>query len=200
MMNNFNLQIDHYIDKSEDFAKPILSYLRDQVHGTLPYVEEKIKWGFPAFEYKGPLCHMAAFKAHCAFGFHKAPLIIDKYNVLSTAECNQMSTFGKIHSIQSLPSIEILKDFLLQAADLNEKGIKLPRKAKKENNTSPVEIPEILLQALKRNPVALANFESMAPSHRKEYVNYILEAKQETTRLRRVERSIERLIQKKNVY
>lgn len=55
-------RIDDYIEKSAEFARPILTHLRKIVHETNPDVEEKIKWGFAAFDYKGPLCTMASFK------------------------------------------------------------------------------------------------------------------------------------------
>ena len=59
-------RIDSYISKSADFAKPILIHLRELVHLSCPEVEEKIKWGFPHFDYKGMMCSMASFKKHCA--------------------------------------------------------------------------------------------------------------------------------------
>ena len=62
--------VDAYIAKSADFAKPILMHIRELVHKACPEVEEKMKWSFPHFDYKGEMmCSMAAFKQHCAFGF-----------------------------------------------------------------------------------------------------------------------------------
>ena len=70
--------IDNYIAKSADFAKPILLHIRDLVHKACPDVEEKMKWSFPHFDYKGEMmCSMAAFKQHAVFGFWKAALMKD---------------------------------------------------------------------------------------------------------------------------
>ena len=71
-------RVDAYISKSAEFAKPILIYLRDLIHQACPDVEETMKWSFPHFMYKGMLCSMASFKEHCAFGFWKSSLIVDK--------------------------------------------------------------------------------------------------------------------------
>jgi hypothetical protein len=77
-MSKKDLRIDLYISKSADFAKPILLHLRELVHTACPDVVETIKWGMPSFDYKGPMCSMASFKQHCAFGFWKASLMKDK--------------------------------------------------------------------------------------------------------------------------
>ena len=68
-------RVDAYIAKSAPFARPILTYIRKAVHTGCPDVEETMKWSFPHFVYKGVLCSMASFKAHCAFGFWKASLL-----------------------------------------------------------------------------------------------------------------------------
>jgi hypothetical protein len=68
-------RVDDYIEKSAEFARPILKYLRRVVHLGCPQVEETIKWSVPHFDYKGIMCGMAGFKHHCVFGFWKADLI-----------------------------------------------------------------------------------------------------------------------------
>ncbi|HET6569613.1 MAG TPA: DUF1801 domain-containing protein, partial [Rhodothermales bacterium] len=68
-------RVDAYIGRAADFAKPILTHLREVVHAACPDVEEAIKWGAPHFTYHGMLCHMAAFKQHCAFGFWRGALV-----------------------------------------------------------------------------------------------------------------------------
>ncbi len=70
-----NAEIDEYIANSAEFAQPILVKLRALVHQVHPDIEETIKWGMPNFGYKGLLFNMAAFKAHCSFGFWKQKLI-----------------------------------------------------------------------------------------------------------------------------
>ena len=68
--------VDAYIDKANDFAKPILKHIRKVVHETCPDFVESKKWGFSHFGYKGEMmCSMAAFKEHCAFNFWKQSLL-----------------------------------------------------------------------------------------------------------------------------
>ena len=93
-------RVDAYIERSAPFAKPILKHLRKIVHRGCPQVEETIKWGMPHFDYKGILCGMAAFKAHCAFHFWKGELVMGDSNRANEA----MGQFGRINSVKDLPA------------------------------------------------------------------------------------------------
>jgi hypothetical protein len=93
-------RIDAYIEKSADFARPILEHIRKLVHKACPDVEEKWKWSFPNFDYKGPMCHMAAFKEHAALGFWKQSLLEQE---AFPAEKTAMGSFGRITSKKDLP-------------------------------------------------------------------------------------------------
>ena len=121
-------RIDDYINKANDFAKPILKKIRKQIHVGCPDVTETIKWGMPIFEYHGILCNMAAFKMHCAFGFWKAKLLIDKHGLIESGEKTAMGIFGKITSVNDFPPDAIFLDYVKQAMELNEKNVKLPAK------------------------------------------------------------------------
>ncbi len=190
-------RVDAYIEKSNDFAKPILKHLRSLVHKACPDVVEVMKWSFPNFEYKGLMCSMAAFKAHCAFGFWKHKLIEDPNGLIEKGEQTGMGVFGKIYSLKDLPSDKILTEYILQAMKLNEDGVKLPPKprvAAKED----LVFPEKFEMALNKNKKAKAAFEKMSYSHQKEYVQYINEAKREETRESRISKSIEKLAENKS--
>ncbi len=117
--------IDDYIAKSADFAKPILNHLRHLVHIACPKVEERIKWSFPNFDYKGPFCSMAAFKEHCSFGFWKAAIMKDAEKLKSNQD-NSMGHLGKLKSLADLPSDYILISYIKEAVRLNDERIKLP--------------------------------------------------------------------------
>jgi uncharacterized protein YdeI (YjbR/CyaY-like superfamily) len=178
-------RVDAYIEKSADFAKPILKHLRKVVHAACPEVEETMKWSFPHFDYKGEMmCSMASFKAHCAFGFWKGSLVLgDKVTD------GAMGHLGRITSIEDLPPEKTLTAYVKKAAKLNDEGVKVaraPRRARPE-----IEMPEDLVKALKKNKKALTTFEAFPPSHRREYVEWIAEAKGEDTRKRRVETALE---------
>lgn len=189
-MSQKDAQIDLYISKSAEFAKPILVHLRKLVHTACPDVEEKMKWSFPHFDYKGMMCSMASFKQHCAFSFWKAPLMKDKTLVRNDESESAMGHYGKITSLKNLPSDKKIIAHIKDAMMLNEVGIKpSPKKviaAKKE-----AVIPDFFLKQLKKNKNAFTTFENFSPSHKREYVEWITEAKTEGTKNRRMETAIE---------
>ncbi len=179
-------RIDAYIAKAADFAKPILNHLRKLVHAACPDVEETMKWSFPHFDYKGMLCSMAAFKEHCAFGFWKSTLVLEK----DAAQESAMGQFGRIASLSDLPGDKMLIGYIKKAVALNDTGIKNPtrprQKVKKE-----LVVPDYFLAALKKNKKALTAFENFSNSHKKEYVEWITEAKREETRAKRIKTTID---------
>src|SRR5271155_741106 len=110
-------RVDAYIARSAEFARPILTHLRDVVHAACPEVEETIKWSFPHFLYKGMLCSMAAFKEHCTFGFWKGALVVAGGG--GAAE-KAMGQFGRITSLAELPAKKVLTSTIKAAMKLNE--------------------------------------------------------------------------------
>ena len=178
-------RVDAYIAKSADFAKPILKYLRNVVHAGCADVEETIKWGFPHFDYKGVMCGMAGFKDHCSFGFWKAALIFGTNETVREG----MGHLGKITSLSDLPDEKTLIGYVRKAAELNEKGIKAPdRSAPKKRKT--LAMPDYFAAALAKSSKAKKTFDDFSPSHRREYIEWITEAKREETRQQRLATSI----------
>ena len=179
-------RVDQYIDKSKDFARPILEHLRALVHANCPDVEETLKWSFPHFQYKGMLCHMAAFKEHCAFGFWKGSLVVGDD---STSE-KAMGQFGRITKLSDLPSKKVIAGLIKKAMKLNEDGVKAPTRSKPKEPRA-LDVPAELTRALERNEAARKTFESFTPGRKREYVEWITEAKTAATRERRIETAIE---------
>ncbi len=174
-MGKKNIQVDEYISKSVDFAKPILEHFRALVHKASPQITETIKWGFPNFEYKGIVCSMAAFKNHCAISFRKASLLKDPQKLLQISEKNGMGNFDKITSLNSLPNNAILISYIKEAVSLNENEIKIQVKIHKR---SPLPaIPEALKKALLENKKASATFANFSDSNKREYILWLNEAK-----------------------
>lgn len=188
----FNVEIDHYIDRAADFAKPVMEHLRALIHKAIPDIEEHVKWSMPAFYYKGPLCSFAAFKNHAVFGFWKSRLIDDPGGFLGE-RANQggeaMGNLGRITDIKDLPPDKVILDFLKQAKKLNEEGVKVPSAPKKKGPVA--EIPEDLLAALSKNKKAMATYDGFSATNKKEYVEWITEAKTEATRKKRIETAVE---------
>ncbi len=180
-------RVDAYISKSAEFARPILTHLRDIVHVVCPDVEETMKWSFPHFMYKGMLCSMASFKEHCSFGFWKSSLIVQK---TEEAAEKGMGQFGRITRLSDLPSKKVLSGYIREAMKLNDAGVKAPTRTKPKSPKE-VVVPAELTKALHKNKKALATFEKFPPSHKREYIEWIAEAKTEATRTRRLETAIE---------
>jgi len=188
-MSTRDPRIDAYIASSADFAKPILTHLREIVHAACPDVDETMKWSFPHFTYKGMLCSMASFKEHCAFNFWKGALVVGASNGDGNGE-RAMGQFGRITAISDLPSKKTLTGYIKEAMRLNEAGVKSPTRSKPKAKKE-VAVPDDLTKALRKNRKALATFEKFSPSHRREYIEWITEAKGEETRNRRLATAVE---------
>ncbi|MCB9252420.1 MAG: YdeI/OmpD-associated family protein [Flavobacteriales bacterium] len=194
---NTTPEVNAYIGRSQDFAKPVLSYLRELILNSHPGISEKIKWQFPVFIYKNKnMCYLGAFKNHCSLGFWYSTLLSDPQNLLLVnEEKNGMGNFGKFTSIEHLPSKENILDFIFQSMALIDKNVKLP---KKENTPKDLEIPDYFANFLKANVPASIHFNKLSPSHKKEYIEWIVDAKTEKTRTKRMSQSIEWLAKGKN--
>jgi len=176
-------RIDAYIAKQRDFARPILSHLRDVIHEGCPDCEETLKWSSPTFMYHGIMAGIAGFKEHVIFGLWKWKLLMDERDPQAAG------TFGRITSMDDLPSRKELVALVKRAAKLNEDGVKAPKTRAKAKKSIPV--PSDLKGALAKNKKARATFDGFSPSHRYEYLEWITGAKAEDTRKRRLDQAVE---------
>lgn len=181
-------QIDAYILKAQPFAQPILNHLRALVHHACPDVVETMKWSMPHFDYKGAMCHMASFKHHASFGFWKAPLMKDAVLMENAAKENSMGHLGRITSLKDLPSDKKIISYIKEAMKLNDAGVKVDRKlaVKKE-----LVVPDYFMAALKKNLLAKETFDAFTVSCKREYVDWITDAKTEATRIKRMTQALE---------
>jgi uncharacterized protein YdeI (YjbR/CyaY-like superfamily) len=181
-------RVDAYIARAAPFAKPILTHIRAVVHAACPDVEETLKWSTPHFDYKGQMmCGMAAFKRHCVFGFWKGQLLAAQGRLDAGAE--SMAGYQRVEKIDDLPSERTLRKLIKAAMRLNDQGIPAPR-VKKPAKPAP-KPPADLLAALEANKKAHSAFAGFSPSHKREYVEWITEAKTDATRQRRLAQAIE---------
>jgi uncharacterized protein YdeI (YjbR/CyaY-like superfamily) len=191
-------RIDAYIAKAADFAKPILEHIRKLVHKAVPDVTETVKWSMPFFEVNGTiLCNMAAFKQHCAFGFWNASQLKDKEGILQIRDKNAMGHLDRLSSLKDIPADKIMVDYIKEAALLIREGRNIPARAKKEPKKE-LPVPAGLTAVLKKNKKAQAAFEGFSPSHRREYIEWISEAKTEATRDKRIATMLEWLAEGKS--
>ena len=209
-------RVDAYIAGAALFAQPILERLRADVHAACPDAEEAMKWGMPFFMHGGRnLAHMAAFKAHCAFGFELGRSVVDLGR-----EAQAMGQFGRITKLDDLPPGTAVRKFVKKAVALIDAGEKAPRAPKSGKGAAAntpatasaagavkvaqaqhaVAVPELPTQfaaALARRAAARRFFDSLAAGHRRDYVLWISEAKREDTRKRRIAQALDWLAEGK---
>jgi uncharacterized protein YdeI (YjbR/CyaY-like superfamily) len=192
--------VDAYIAKSAPFAQPILLHLRDTVHQAAPGVEEAIKWSMPFFIYRGIiLANMAAFKQHCSFGLwgQEAVSTLRSEGAASGGPVSgsSMGSLGRITSLADLPPRSRLLRYIklaAQAIDTGERTSSISRPRPRISVAKPADkVPEALTHALNANKLAATNFAAMSPSARREYNDWIADAKREETRQKRVATAVD---------
>lgn len=180
-------RIDKYIDSSPAFAQPILTLLRAAVHAGCPSAVETMKWGRPHFMHHGLLCGMSAFKAHCAFGFWKGSLLVPEG---ARSDKDGMGQFGRITRVADLPSRGAIVALVRAAAVLNEKGVPSPTRAKRVRRPPP-RLPDYLKAALAANAKARNFFATLSTSGKREFIEWLAEAKRPETRAERLKTTVE---------
>jgi uncharacterized protein YdeI (YjbR/CyaY-like superfamily) len=184
-------RVDAYISRQADFARPILEHLRATIHSVCPQAEETLKWSMPAFLYKGKiLASMAAFKAHAAFGFWRSSDVLG-----DGAAQDAMGQFGKLNSVEDLPTPDALCALILKAMSVIDSGPAAPKPKKPPKPELPT--PDDLRAAMARKPAAAATFDAFPPSCRREYVEWVIEAKRPETREKRISQTVEWLAEGK---
>ena len=192
-------RVDLYIEKAAPFAQPVLTHLRNLVHQACPRATETVKWGMPFFLQQGiVLCHLAAFKQHCAFGFWGPEM----KKVLATdglVSSKAMGSLGRITGLRDLPADRLLLRYMSQAAEFVESGQRKKSIDRKPKAAKPhLRVPVELSAALKKNKLAAKAFERFSPSCRREYVEWIWAAKRQETKERRVAQAVEWIAQGKS--
>jgi hypothetical protein len=182
-MGEQNPQVTAYIANSAPFARPIFERLRRLFHEACPGIEEKLKWNCPSFEYKGMVGGFAGFKQHANFGFWRQDLLPDPQGIFKGS--GPMA--NKLTDVSELPPDDVLRSYIKAAVELNEKG---PPPRRKSKPKPPLKVPAWFLAALRKNRQALATFEDFPPSHKREYVEWVVEAKREETREKRLSQAL----------
>jgi len=191
-MPHLDPRVDAYIARAADFAKPVLKELRARIHAACPEAEETLRWSAPHFLYHGKiLCSFAAFKQHAAFGFwHRKELFGEG------ADDTAMGQFGRITSLADLPTKAATRALVKKAMALID-GDTPAQPARVRTRKPPPEVPADLAAALKKNRAARTSFEGFSNTSRREYCDWISEAKQEATRARRLATALEWLAEGK---
>jgi len=192
-MEQYDARVDVFIERSAAFAQPILKHIRALVHQTSPLIMETIKWNAPFFDYKGSVCHMNAFKEHVGLGFWNSGALFDPGGFLKRGEeKDSVGNFGRITSISDLPDDDIMMEFIRQAMAINETSPKISV-VKKATPAVKQEliVPDYFEAALNAHLKAKEIFENFSYSHKKEYLTWIIDAKTDATRQKRMAQAIE---------
>lgn len=185
-------RIDAYIASRADFARPVLEHLRAALHAACPELVETVRWGMPHFDYRGrPLAMMAAFKAHCAFGFWQGSQVTG-----AARGASAMGQFGRITARANLPGAREFRALVRKAMALIDSGVKPPRAPKTGTAATggrkpPLPMPAELAAALKRDAAARRGYDALPPGRQREYREWIAEAKRADTRERRLAQSVQ---------
>ena len=178
-------RIDAYIERSQPFAKPVLQHVRERVHAAVPEAEETMKWSSPAYTLGGKILLMtAAFKQHAALNFWRGQELRGEQ-----ANADAMGQFGKITSLADLPPDGELDRLIREAAELTQSA-PAPRKTKHAPKLPPEMHPEFAA-ALAKSPKAKAALDGFPPSAQRDYLEWISEAKQDSTRAKRIATAVE---------
>ena len=184
-MSSHEPRIDAYIERQAEFARPILEELRQRVHSACPEVEETIKWGAPAFTYKGKLLGvMAGFKQHAAFNLWHGKQVVDA----DAAAQEGMGQYGRLETLKDLPGKRTTTQHVRAAMALIEGGATATTG---RTPKPPPELPADLGKAMRGNKPALAAWKAFTPGKQREYSDWITSARTDDTRARRVAQAVE---------
>ena len=182
------VEVDEYIEQADEFARPILKRLRSAFHRGCPSVQETIKWGIPCFEYHGIVGSIAAFKKHVAAGFWRSREMKDPEGILERRAASMCN--ARFEKLADLPKAAVLADYVAEAAALNLQAEQSGTKKRTTKKPS-LAMPEELKQALAKNRKAQKVFDDFSPSRKRDYIEWISDAKREATRERRVKQAVE---------
>lgn len=187
-------RVDAYIEKAAPFAQPVLRHLRKLMHEACPHATESVKWGMPFFVQQGViLANLAAFKQHCAFGFWGTEMkkVLAK-NGLQKSDA-AMGWMGRLTGLKDLPSDKDLLAYMRHAAELVESGQRtqsIDRQMRPKGRKAEARVPTELGAALKKNKLAAKTFATFSPGRRREYAEWIAEAKRPETKQKRVAQAV----------
>ncbi len=184
-------KVELYITKKAKW-EPELALLRKTLLST--NMEETIKWGAPVYTYKSKnIVGLAAFKNYCGLWFFQGGLLKDTHKVLMNAQEGKTKAMlqWRFYTLDEIHS-DLIKEYVLEAKQNVDEGKEIkPNRAKKE-----LIIPEILQKALDSNEAFKSKFETFSLSCKREYADYISEAKKETTKQNRMKKIIPMILNK----
>jgi len=185
-------RVDAYIAKAQPFAQPILTHLRALVHKAVPEVVETMKWSMPF--YTAPngkiFANMSAFKAHASFGIWHVNAVAELKAAGFKSE-ESMGSIGRVESMKDLPKDALLLKLLRLSGEAAAAGASPMKRTTPKQPKAPLPVPKDFAAALKKSKKAAATFEAFSPSCRREYLEWITDAKREETRASRIKQAVD---------
>ncbi|MBL7963214.1 MAG: YdeI/OmpD-associated family protein [Flavobacteriales bacterium] len=182
-----NEQINEYIAEQPEWQRKVLVRLRQLIHSTDEQVTEAWRWNAPAFDHNGIMIGLHGFKHFVSVWFHKGALVKDAHKLFDKPEKDEDKGIRKykVHEGEAINE-KAFVDLVKQAVKVNQSGARLSdaKPARKA-----LVMPAELETCLRNDEEAWAQWEKFSPSHKKEYVEWITDAKQEETRKRRIAES-----------
>ena len=189
-----NPKVDEFIRKAQKWKEEFKELRKIALDCQLV---EELKWGAPCYtDDKKNIVLIHGFKEYCALLFFKGALLKDYQGILITqTENTQASRQIRFTSVSDIVEQEpILKDYILQAIEIEKAGLKVDYK-----KTSEYIIPEEFQIELDQNPAVKTAFESLTPGRQRAYLLHFSQPKQSKTRVSRIEKCIPRILDGKGL-
>jgi uncharacterized protein YdeI (YjbR/CyaY-like superfamily) len=158
---------------------------------------EELKWGCPCYTVnKKNVVLIHGFKEYCALLFHKGALLKDRKGILiqqtENVQAARQVRFKGVHEVVALEPV--LKSYIREAAEIEKSGLKVEMK-----KTAEFEMPEEFEAKLKSSAALKKAFQALTPGRQRGYLLHFSSAKQSATRVARIEKNVERIMEGKGL-
>jgi len=153
---------------------------------------EELKWGQPCYTFTSPdgkkksnIVLIHGFNEYCAMLFFKGALMKDPEGIL-IQQTEQVQSARQIRfiSVREITSAKsILKSYVKEAIEIEKAGKKVELK-----KTSEFKVPEEFQEKLDEFPALKTAFKALTPGRQRGYLLYFSSAKQSKTRMSRIEK------------
>ena len=186
--------VDRFLDKAKKW-KLEMKVLRETCLDC--GLTEEFKWMHPCYTFQGKnIVLIHDFKEYCALLFHKGALLKDTDGILVQQTENVQSArqirFTDLQEIIDLKST--IKAYIFEAIEVEKLGLEVQMK-----KTSEFKMPEEFKQALDNNSDLKSAFKALTPGRQRGYLLYFSQAKQAKTRVSRIEKYIQQILQGKGL-
>jgi uncharacterized protein YdeI (YjbR/CyaY-like superfamily) len=187
-------KVDAYFSKAEAWPAE-LERLRTILLDC--HLTEALKWGSPCYSYgKHNIAIMGELKDACVLGFFKGTLLSDSQGILlKPGENTQSARSIKFTSVREIAKLEpVLRAYIHEAMEVERAGLKVAF-----TKSADLDVPEELQHKMKEMPALKKAFQALTPGRRKGYLLHFSAPKQAKTRVSRIEKCIERILEGKGL-